>query len=101
MASKIFRSNTILGTLNIQCTIWYDKDRRTYWLSSSPVEVEERENGIIITTYSAYSGFKQDLLTVPRASAKNEKLAIDTLTNKMPEYLQWYQTKYPAQTAVN
>lgn len=69
-----------------------ETEARGYYLSVSPVEIKEIDNGIVSETYQAYTGVKTLLLEVKRKSKKAERQAIriaeeklDTLINHVLE----------------
>lgn len=56
-------------------------EARGYYLSACPVQVERRPDGIIIESFTAFSGTKILLLETSRKSAKSEATA-----QKLAEY---------------
>jgi len=50
-------------------------EKRGYYLHVSPVEITERENGIVCTSYSMFSGIKECVLECERKSKRQEQCA--------------------------
>jgi hypothetical protein len=79
----------------LKIQVYYDKggmnyftsrpEARGYYLSVSPVQVERRENGIMVESYAAFSGIKALVLPVQRQSPKAEKQAEELAQKMMPE----------------
>jgi len=79
----------------LKIQVYYDKggmnyftsrpEARGYYLSVSPVQVERRENGIMVESYAAFSGIKALVLPVQRQSPKAEKQAEELAVKMMPE----------------
>ena len=76
----------------LKIQVYYDKggmnyftsrpEARGYYLSVSPVQVDRRENNIIVESYAAFSGIRALILPVQRQSPKSEKQA-EELAQKM------------------
>jgi hypothetical protein len=92
--SKVYEK--IEGTdYELKIQVYYDKggmnyftsrpEARGYYLSVSPVQVERRENGIMVESYAAFSGIKALVLPVQRQSPKAEKQAEELAQKMMPE----------------
>lgn len=66
-------------------------ERRGYYLSVSPVNRTTSGNGIVIESYTAYTGIKELLLEVGRKSKKAEKeaeaLASEEKIEKLIQYV--------------
>jgi hypothetical protein len=58
-------------------------EARGYYLSVTPVQVERRADGIIIESYSAFSGIKQLLIECKRKSNKTEEQAEQLAISKV------------------
>jgi hypothetical protein len=79
----------------LKIQVYYDKggmnyftsrpEARGYYLSVSPVQVERRDNGIMVESYAAFSGIKALVLPVQRQSPKAEKQAEELAQKMMPE----------------
>lgn len=58
-------------------------EKRGYYLSITPVQVERRADGIVIESFSAFSGIKQLLIECKRKSNKIEEQAEQLAISKM------------------
>jgi predicted metallo-beta-lactamase superfamily hydrolase len=56
---------------------------RGYYLSVTPVQVDRRADGIVVESFSAFSGIKQLLIECKRKSVKTEEQAEKIAISKM------------------
>jgi hypothetical protein len=79
----------------LKVQVYYDKggmnyfsgrpEARGYYASVSPVQVERRENGIMVESYAAFSGVKQLLVETQRSSPKAEREAMQKAEEVIPQ----------------
>ena len=67
---------------------------RGYYVSVSPVQREERENGIIIESFTAFSGTKMLLLETKRKSDKAYSQAVELSKNELPRLKEYILSKF-------
>lgn len=60
-------------------------DPRGYYVSITPVEIERKENGILIESYSLFSGARMLLKETKRKSDKAYNEALQIAEIKLPE----------------
>lgn len=68
----------------------YKNEERGYYLSVCPVQVERKDNGICIESYTAFSGVKKLVLPVKRQSDKKYNEAVqlaESHINELKEYV--------------
>lgn len=65
----------------------YKTEKRGYYLSVSPIEVERRGDGVTMECYKAFSGYKSLILEVKRQSDKQYKTAIEQIETKKAEMI--------------
>ncbi|MFZ9296645.1 MAG: hypothetical protein ACO259_10630 [Bacteroidia bacterium] len=85
----------IKDNLNLKIEVYYNKggqnyftyknEARGYYLSVTPVNVEKRENNIVIECYTAFSGVKVLLNEVQRQSEKGYKTACELANFKIQD----------------
>lgn len=67
----------------------YENEPRGYYLSLSPVSREER-NGVVLESYTAFSGYKTCLHEVTRQTKKQETYALEMWNHRRDTYLNWF-----------
>jgi hypothetical protein len=86
-------------TYELKIEVYYDKggmnyfsggvDKRGYYLSVTPVQIERKENNVMIESYTAFSGVKKLILEVERQSGKSAQKAKELAEYLIPELKQY------------
>ncbi len=63
-------------------------EKRGYYLSVTPVEIERKDNNISFEVYKAFSGYKALVLETKRKSDKAYNTAAQMIENKKQELIQ-------------
>lgn len=84
----------------LKVTVTFNKDgvnwatsRRVpkgYRVSVVPVERSNREGGIVMESFGAFTGFNDTLIETDRQSKKRLQQAIDTLQERKDGYIRWF-----------
>ena len=71
--------------------------QRGYHIISVPIKVTNREDGISIKEFGAFTGFRECLLMVGKTEYQGKaklKEAIEIYNNNKEKYLEWFENKY-------
>lgn len=97
-----------IGEQEIKFSISFNKETRSwatgqakkigYQVTATPVKRSQREGGITIEEFGAFTGFNDCLMEIDRQSSKRKLTAIQVLKQRLPEYLQWFENKLKTNT---
>lgn len=86
-------------TYQLKIQVYYDKggmnyfsggvNKRGYYLSVTPVQIERQGNNVMIESYTAFSGIKKLILEVERQSPKSAEKAKELAESSIPELKQY------------
>jgi len=86
-------------TTELKIQVYYDKggmnyfsggvNKRGYYLSVTPVQIERQGNNVMIESYTAFSGIKKLILEVERQSPKSAEKAKELAESSIPELKQY------------
>ena len=80
-----------LGGMNV---FTYKREPRGYYLSVCPVERENRGNGVVMESFTAFTGTKMLVKEVTRKSAKAEREAEDYAATRERELIDYILAKH-------
>jgi len=86
-------------TYELKIQVYYDKggmnyysggtNKRGYYLSVTPVQIQRQGNNLMIESYTAFSGIKKLILEVERQSPKSAEKAKELAESSIPELKQY------------